>query len=208
MNKLLIRSFTFFSFLFLIGCAPSRSLVDISGTIEQQSSQETLSKIQAVFISNGFDIVQKDEEAGFLTTSYKKWTYKSGAGSDEGEETVILRLQMRATVTTPTEGNIRIVLTPVLKEAIEQEENKSFTESVIDAAVTITKAITKQPTEEDLGEDRTISYYGKKDRKIKFYTPDEKKLEVKILNTILKVSKEVSTTLGISEEQLKLNIVK
>jgi hypothetical protein len=180
----------------LFGCGSSKLLFDVTATPENQTYDDTYNKVKAAIVNNGFDVKEEDKDAGFITTTYKKWSYTSGG-------IVTLRLQIRANVHKLAGGKAQVVLTPGVKEAVKEVAKKSVLETVVEVAKVL---LTKTTEEEDLGEDRQLVYYDEKDRDIGFLTSEDKKIKIAMLKTFLKLADDVGNACGLTKDQLKLNI--
>ncbi|NUN69785.1 MAG: hypothetical protein HUU02_08760 [Bacteroidetes bacterium] len=190
----------------VIGCS-GPALVEVNTSTDKVAMEEAFNAIKGVIVSNGFDIKDENLSAGFITTTYKKWSYtkqSSGPSGGKGEsKRITLRMQLRLTMTKAADGKINIVLTPGVKQH-EQDLDPSFLEAAVDIAKF---AMSKTDPVEDLGDDARLEYFEEDDRESGFLTSDEKKIRQTMLKAFLKTSNEIAGVAGVSKEQLKFIIV-
>lgn len=196
--------FIFVLLLLFVGCS-SKALLDVSAATES-TQEETFNKIKGAMVNNGFDIKDENGEAGYITTTYKKWSFTKQEGGNPGsqiEKRITLRLQMRAKIGKSPDGKIQITLSPGVKQHIKEIDEPSLLGAVVEVA----KIALAKPSEEvDLGDDDMLKFYEPKDREIGFFTSDEEKIRIGMLNAFLKTSDEIAAVCGISKEQMKFNI--
>lgn len=192
----------FLAALLVTGCS-SPTMLEMNTVADKVPQEEAFSRIKGVLVSNGFDVKSEDAAAGFITTSYKKWSYTRTEGGPNGgkskEFKVTLRMQMRVKVVKGADGKTVIQVTPAVKQLEEETET-----SLLDAAVTVAKlAMGKDNEEVDLGDDAQLTYYKEDDREPGIFTPDEKKTRLTMLKTFLKTSNEIATACELPRENLK-----
>jgi hypothetical protein len=195
-----------FALLLAAGCS-GPALVEMNTFTDKVAMEEAFNAIKSVMVSNGFDIKDENLSAGFLTSTYKKWSYTKQSGGPSGgkgeSKRITLRMQLRLTMTKAPDGKINIVLTPGVKQH-EQDLDPSFLEVAVDIAKI---AMTKTEPETDLGDDARLEYYEEDDREPGFLTQEDKKIKQTMLKTFLKTANEIAGVAGVSKDQLKFIIV-
>lgn len=205
MKRILLTMLLLLSLL-AAGCS-GPALVEVNTSTDKVVLEEAFTAIKGVMVSNGFDIKEENLAAGYITTTYKKWSYtkqSSGPSGGKGEsKRITLRMQLRLTMTKAPDGKINIVLTPGVKQH-EQDLDPTFLEAAVDIAKF---AMSKSEPAEDLGDDARLEYYEEDDREPGFLTPDDTKIKQTMLKNFLKTANEIAGIAGVAKEQLNFIIV-
>jgi|GEM_PF-2027077 hypothetical protein len=188
----------------LIGCGSPRALLNVSVNTKEITREDFLKKIKGVLITNGYEVKEENKEAGFITTNFNKnWSFKSG----DNEETT-LRLQIGANYIQSPDGKIQISLTPIVKEKVVESKSFSFW-NVFTAVIDLVGSLISGKGE-DLGVDGVLVWYDEDDRDTESFAlrKPETIPRTKMLLSFLKVSDEITVALGLTKDQVKLNISK